>query len=79
MPNNLELILAAAKLIETEGECIKNEQLYNSDLIEALAEMQFQLSRYCGSRLNSYWWNEFNRLTLEKIKSHEEKEDENDP
>lgn len=79
MPNNLELILAAASLINAAGDCIERNVKYNADLIEALAEMQFRLSRYCGSRLNSYWWNEFNRLTLEKIKSHEEKEDENDP
>ena len=79
MPNNLELILAAAELIIAAGDCIKNEQPPGSDLIEALAEMQFQLGRYCGSLLNSYWWNEFNRLTLEKIKLHEEKEADDDP
>lgn len=78
MPNNLELILAAAGLINAAGDCIENEQPYNSDLIEALAEMQFQLSHYCGNRLNSYWWNEFNRLILEKI-NNEEKEDDDDP
>lgn len=72
MPNNLELILAAARLIEAAGDCIKNEQPLSSDLIEALAEMQFQLGRCCGSLLNSYWWNELNRLTLEKIKLHKE-------
>ena len=79
MPNNLELILAAASLINAAGDCIEKEMPCNDELIDALAEMQFQLGRYCGNRLNSYWWNEFNRLTLEKIKSHEEKEDENDP
>lgn len=76
---NLELILAAAKLIEAAGECIKNEQPHNSDLIEALAEMQFRLGRYCGSLLNSYWWNEFNRLTLEKINNEEKEDDDDDP
>lgn len=80
MPNNLELILAAANLINAAGEGIKKEMPCNDDLIDALAEMQFQLGRYCGNCLNRYWWNEFNKLTLEKInKLHEEKEDENDP
>lgn len=75
MPNNLDLILAAASLINAAGDCIEWNEKYNADLIEALAEMQFQLGRYCGNYLNRYWWNEFNRLTLEKIKSHEEKEE----
>ena len=77
---NLELILAAAGLIEAAGECIKKEMPCNDDLIDALAEMQFKLSHYCGNCLNRYWWNEFNRLTLEKInKLHEEKEADDDP
>lgn len=80
MPNNIEFILAAANLINAAGDCIERNAKYNANLIEALAEMQFQLGRYCGNCLNRYWWNEFNRLTLEKInKLHEEKEADDDP
>ena len=79
MPNNLDLILAAAKLIEAAGECIKNEQPYNSDLIGALAEMHILLISFRAG-LNEYWEREFYRQSCDFFCKRENiKEDENDP
>ena len=66
MPNNLELIFAAAGLINAAGDCIEKDMPYNDDLIEALADMQAVISTY-GANMKAYWYSEFDRLVVEKI------------
>ena len=60
MPNNLELILAAAALIKAAGDCIGKEMPYNDDLVEALAEMQVLIAHFRRG-LKCYWATDFTR------------------